>query len=711
VTSGSYVTLGIGGAQRPVTVQSVSLAPGVAGQERRTTTTATLPRINLAFGEWVDLFQNQELTLDLNPLTGSATAQTAVWVFDSDGNRIDLPLALTTGVPTATDCSGFRYCLGIPGEPAHCAGTPWSPGTGELGLVGVIRVPFGTGTTIDCSGIFFRIKATLAGGDTDGDGKYDAVDNCFDVSNASQTDVDGDGWGNACDNCPTEANMGQRDGDLDGLGNACEPLAVNFQPLAAPSVPGYAVDAGAPFSAATGRGWSGSGTVATVDRNVTADQLLDTLAHTTIERRWQGVLPPGAWDVSATIGDPAYPQGPQRASLEGEVVFDGVQTAAGQHLTASIDRLFVTDGRFTVEIGGGGGVTALDYLTAAESPTQPFRGRYVNFQPSASPVPPGFTADTGAPWSAATGMGWDANLSASTRDRHVLHDPVLDTLIFTATLCRWELALEADYYDVHITVGDTLWAQGPQRVLVEGAPWLEGVTTAAGELLTLSGTVLVTDGELTLDVGGGGGNTTLTHVAVASLPRDADGDGVTNLDDNCPFDANSDQADADGDGVGNACSADGDGDGFADRIDNCPDVINPSQADQDGDLRGDACDCGPQDASAWAVPAQVGPLYLDKSSPTGATLVWASLSGQAGPGTVYDVVTGSLATLQADGSFAAATCLADDVSTNGLDDARVPAAGSGLYHLVRGDNACGPGSYGEGDSPALAALDAAGPCP
>ncbi len=71
---------------------------------------------------------------------------------------------------------------------------------------------------------------------------------------------------------------------------------------------------------------------------------------------------------------------------------------------------------------------------------------------------------------------------------------------------------------------------------------------------------------------------------------DSDGDGASDLCDNCPVTANADQADADADGLGNACDADDDNDGINDVGDNCPINVNPDQLDTDSDGQGNACD-------------------------------------------------------------------------------------------------------------------------
>jgi len=109
-------------------------------------------------------------------------------------------------------------------------------------------------------------------------------------------------------------------------------------------------------------------------------------------------------------------------------------------------------------------------------------------------------------------------------------------------------------------------------------------------------------------------NTVSVQVPPADSVLDTDQDGVPDSLDNCPAQANPDQADTDGDGIGDVCDSsptgdspsnadtgtqaepltailtDTDGDGYADDVDNCPSLANPDQTDADGNGVGDACE-------------------------------------------------------------------------------------------------------------------------
>jgi hypothetical protein len=179
---------------------------------------------------------------------------------------------------------------------------------------------------------------------------------------------------------------------------------------------------------------------------------------------------------------------------------------------------------------------------------------------------------------------------------------------------------------------------------------------------------------------------------------DLDGDGVPDTSDNCLTAGNMDQSDGDSDGWGDVC-------------DNCPFKANPDQADTDGDTKGDACDCAPLDPAAWMVPEEIATL---DATPSGQALAltW-SPSFAGGPAVRYDVAYGTISSLRANHGYASSQCLVDDsIVTSSSTSLAVPL-GEALWFIVRAQNSCAPGTYGDsGLAPdPRDALDAASPCP
>jgi len=194
---------------------------------------------------------------------------------------------------------------------------------------------------------------------------------------------------------------------------------------------------------------------------------------------------------------------------------------------------------------------------------------------------------------------------------------------------------------------------------------------------------------------------------------DGDGDGIPDACDRCLTTPDALQTDADQDGYGDACDGDYDQDGLVTAADDsggfqpcmghnvvldpaCYDrdfdgdgIIEPNDRaagfaallargmpgpsalvpDADGDGVGDPYDCAPADPAAWKIPGEVTGLMAEPSAlgPDHVLLSWDSLAALAGPGTVYDIITGSFFDLGIDRGYDSWTCLTGNQAATSLD--------------------------------------------
>jgi hypothetical protein len=118
--------------------------------------------------------------------------------------------------------------------------------------------------------------------------------------------------------------------------------------------------------------------------------------------------------------------------------------------------------------------------------------------------------------------------------------------------------------------------------------------------------------------------------------------------------------------------------------------------DLDGDAHPDAAcggnDCLDSNASVWLAPAAVTNLVVSTASPSNPS--WDSQAGASGPGTLYDLVSGTVGPPAGALNFTLASCLQSSSSTSYSDSHSGPPSGAAFWYLARGRNACATGTYG-----------------
>ncbi|HMO03567.1 MAG TPA: glycoside hydrolase family 31 protein [Kiritimatiellia bacterium] len=385
--------------------------------------------------------------------------------------------------------------------------------------------------------------------DTDGDGIFDANDNCPTTPNANQADTDGDGVGNACDNCPTVANANQADADNDGIGDVCDNDSDN-DGIAnhldnCPNTPN-------PDQA----NFDGDAQGDLCDTDDDNDGMPDT---------WEiqyGLNPFFAGDAALDLdGDgrsnlSEYQNGTDPTVPNAFVSNYTSMTLAGtfNNWVASLNNMVLVNDYTWQRDQVLTGATNVKFKFTANGTWSPNWGE--NNQ-----------SDLDIPLQGGIAEASGANILAN------------GTL--TGTF-RFTFNEQTRAYTV-VKLADTDTDGDGIADIVDNCP------------NTPNANQLDTDGDGIGDV----------------CDPDVDGDGVTNGADNCPTVANPTQSDLDNDGVGDACDSDRDGDGVANDFDNCPNTMNGNQADRDGDGIGDACDSdedGDGMPNAWELQYGLNPL-------------------------------------------------------------------------------------------------------
>jgi hypothetical protein len=156
------------------------------------------------------------------------------------------------------------------------------------------------------------------------------------------------------------------------IGNQTGPdVYVNFQESSAAVPSGYLPDSGNVFgNRGNGYqyGWSSDHTDLDRDRNVNADQRLDTLLHFHAGQSWEIALPNGAYSVTASIGDAGNPS-THTLNVEG-VSFWQNEALGSNKFRQRTQLVIVSDGRLTLDVGGAAEkATRINYLEITPTST------------------------------------------------------------------------------------------------------------------------------------------------------------------------------------------------------------------------------------------------------------------------------------------------------------------------------------------------------
>src|ERR1019366_6293612 len=207
---------------------------------------------------------------------------------------------------------------------------------------------------------------------------------------------------------------------------------------------------------------------------------------------------------------------------------------------------------------GSGNATRLDVQL---QPVSSQFGLKVNFQPASATLPAGFLADSGAAFGNqgnGYSYGWETGLSTN---NVIARNAACSQDLRYDTLCQmqadgshvWAVAVPNGRYLVHLVAGDPLYTSGLYRIMVKNILMLNGVSSASNRWVEGLGTVVITNGLLTISNAPGSISNRIAYVKISAGPpatiaqwravyfgttnnlggaadnADPDGDGIPNL--------------------------------------------------------------------------------------------------------------------------------------------------------------------------------------
>ncbi len=176
--------------------------------------------------------------------------------------------------------------------------------------------------------------------------------------------------------------------------------------------------------------------------------------------------------------------------------------------------------------------TAANGESAVSAPVEVIVGSVisVNFQASTAEVPTGYLADYGDVFGDrgnGYSYGWDADNTANARDRNnaLSPDERWDTFNHWQKPAPagqlWEIEVPNGRYSVHLVAGEPSNFDSVYNVQAEGVTIVSGTPTTDIRWFEGTGTVMVTDGRLSIGNAPAAVNNKVCYVDVAALPAEA----------------------------------------------------------------------------------------------------------------------------------------------------------------------------------------------